>query len=152
MKPGDRLVCAFVDQLPVGTDFKEWPLHVTIVPWFRADVSSYALARGIKTALSGISPFEIRVDGEAVFGRDKTVNLIEQPTPLNDIESQVRSVLKNHNAWLVDESTKKKRPFKPHVTAQKSARLNEGEGFLCDRLYIVEQKGDHKSIEAEIPL
>jgi 2'-5' RNA ligase len=150
MQPGDRLVCAFVNKLSVGAEFKQWPLHVTVVPWFRTEVSTDVLSKEINKVLSDINPFEVRIDHEAVFGRDKTVNLIQQPTPFNDIEAAIRSLLKKRGVWLVDETTKKKRSYQPHVTAQKELRLHEGDGFWCDRLYVVEQKGEHKAIEAEV--
>jgi 2'-5' RNA ligase len=154
MKPGDRLVCAFVEPQPAGHEFKDWPLHVTIVPWFRTPASSDELAGEAKAALNGIGSFKT-VAGEAEqFGyqKSKTANLIRRPTPFMIIEQQVRRLLKNHGAWLVDETTRKKRDYKPHVTAQKSTRLQLGEKFRCDRLYIVEQKGRHKEVGLEIPL
>jgi 2'-5' RNA ligase len=150
MQPGDRLICAFVDRLPAGSEFKQWPLHVTIVPWFR--VGAEELAAELKAALAGIRAFEARVGRETTMGKDKMVNLILPAEQFEDIEFSVRSTLKRHDAWLVDETTKQKRSFKPHVTAQKDARVHEGDSFWCDRLYIIEQKGSHKEIVAEIPL
>ena len=150
MQSGDRLVCVFVNQVPNGVEFKEWPLHVTIVPWFRADVYPDDLLAEIKANLSEVRAFDVHIGPEVTFGRAKTANLIQQPTPLDDIESAVRAVLKGHGAWLVDETTKKKRSYKPHVTAQSNVRLHEGESFWCDRLYIVEQMGGHKTVRVEI--
>jgi 2'-5' RNA ligase len=148
MKPGDRLVCALVEPLPLGASFKDWPLHITIVPWFRTDVPSDSLASEMSAALKDIDPFEVVMDGTAKFGRGKTVNLAQLPTPLTEVETRVRQILKLHQAWLVDETTKHQRPFRPHVTAQKSVRLQEGDNWRCDRLYIIEQKGDHKEVRA----
>jgi 2'-5' RNA ligase len=150
MKPGDRLVCVFVGKPAAGFEFKDWPLHVTIVPWFRTEVVSSELAREINEKLSDIEPFKAQANGAAKFGRNKSVRLIKQPTPFMEVEPRVRQVLKQHQAWLVDETTKKYRSYKPHVTEQKNARLNEGDSFWCDRIYIVEQKGAHKTAVAEV--
>lgn len=155
MIPGDRLLCAFVANQPaVGDSFSDWPLHVTIIPWFRAELPSQDLGRELAGRLDGIAPFRVSIDGESHFGFKgrKTVNLIKTPTPLMDIERQARAILRENKAWLVDETTKTRRPFMPHVTVQKSGRVHEGDSFSVDKLYIVEQKGQHKVIVEVIQL
>jgi 2'-5' RNA ligase len=152
MKPGDRLVCAFVEKFDPGYEFKEWPLHVTIVPWFRIEATSRELTRQFEQVITPMASFEIVIDGTARFGRNKLVNLVLEPSPLTEVEKRVRGVLKERQAWLVDETTKRHHAFRPHVTTQKSARLNESDHFRCDRLYIVEQKGDHKLINTLVML
>jgi 2'-5' RNA ligase len=152
MQPGDRLVCAFVRPNAVGHSFKRWPLHVTIVPWFRADTPTDELAAEMQQALQDIPPFEVVMDGKATFGHNKTVRLVQQPTPFNAVESRVRAVLKRHKAWIADETTKRRRPFQPHVTDQADARLSAGDRFQCDELSIIEQKGSHKVVAATVGL
>jgi hypothetical protein len=151
MLPSDRLLCAFVKPLPVDEAFKVWPLHVTIVPWFRLATSSNQLASELREKLAPIKPFEIKVGAQAKFGQ-RIVNLVKQPTPLSTIEQEARDTLKMHDAWLLDETTKRKWEYKPHVTEQQDARLRDGDHFLCDRIYIVEQAGGHKIVASEVPL
>jgi len=152
MVPADRLICTFVDQQDTGAQFKHWLLHVTIVPWFRLDDSSEAIAQGLARALKSIVPFEAFADGEAHFGprKRRPVALLQQPTPFTNIEAKVRTYLHKKRAWLVDETTKRRYEFRPHVTAQGDAGLEPGDTFWCDRLYIVEQKGDYKEIVSEV--
>jgi 2'-5' RNA ligase superfamily protein len=152
MRPGDRLVCAFVDRLAAGGEFKQWPLHVTLVPWFRVDMSSEELAKGLKAALAGMRQFEARVGRETTLGHGKTVNLIQAPAQFEDMELSLRSALKRQQAWLVDETTKRKSAYKPHVTALAGARVHENDSFWCDRLYLIEQTGAYKTVQSEIPL
>ena len=144
MQPGDRLVCVFVSEPPL--EFKDWPLHVTVVPWFRTDLTSAELADELQSRLSGYKGFQAVMGDEAAFGHHKTVNLVAQPTPLIEIEEQVRTALKQHHAWLVDETTKRGREYRPHVTAQKTGRLYRGDCFVVNKLYIIEQKGGLKKI------
>ena len=153
MIPGDRLLCVLVRPLEQGAEFKDWPLHITIVPWFRTDTSTETLAGELRQALQEQKPFLITVDGEAHFGRRrKPVNLIMLPSPLTDLETAARQLLRSHDAWMVDETTKVKRPFRPHITAQKSVQPREGDRIMCDNLYIIEQKGDHKEVVVCIQL
>lgn len=154
MVPGDRLVVVFVEQKQVGDTFKTWPLHITIVPWFRAETSSDELAAEICEGLADLEPFKAIVAGTAGFGRGgrKPVNLIQEPTFLSEVEQTVRNVLKRCASWLVDETTKIKRTFRPHVTHQGAEQVYEGDILMINRLYIIEQKGGYKEIAATVSL
>lgn len=154
MLPGDRLVCGFVQPQEAGTTFRDWLLHVTIVPWFRLDEDSDRIAAGLEEACAAVRPFEARPGEMVRFGpkKNRPARLVELPTPFTDIEQKVRGYLHKKRAWLVDETTKQRHEFRPHVTVQKGDGLDEGKTFLVERLYIVEQKGDYKEITAEIPL
>jgi 2'-5' RNA ligase len=155
MKPDDRLICLFVKDDASRVRFKEWPLHLTIVPWFRLDTPSQVLAQEITKELHGIGAFPVVMAEATQFGykKSKSVNLVAPPSLLFEIEKRVRATLKRHHAWLVDETTKKrKRVYRPHVTAQKNDRLQAGDVFWCHKLSIVTQRGEYKEITAEIGL
>lgn len=153
MVPGDRLLCIFI-QNQLENDFQQWPLHITIVPWFRTDISTKLLIQRLNDNLSDLTSFEITIAGETSFGYKgrKQVNLIEMPSPLEQIERIMRDILHEANSWLVDETTKLKRQFLPHVTMQGSHRVHEGDRYLVETLYIVEQKGDYKAVVGPVAL
>lgn len=152
MLPDDRLICAFVEPQAVGGRFSGWPLHVTIVPWFRLDEQSEVIAHDLRRELRHVVPFMAIADGEAMFGPHKSrrVRLMQPVLAFKTPEQKVRGYLRKKHAWLVDETTKQHHEFVPHVTDQIDARLQEGHTFWCDRLYIVEQKGGRKEIVGEI--
>lgn len=154
MQPGDRLITAFIDRRETGERFNQWPPHITLIPWFRTDVASDELALEIQATLSHIRPFAVEIGQEERFGARgrKLVNLVNLPSPLEIIEEAARQVLKTHQAWLVDESTRLRHRFRPHVTVQKSGRVQEGDSFKCDRLYLVMQEGSSKLITDEVLL
>jgi hypothetical protein len=154
MLPGDRLVCALVEPQTAGVQLRVWPLHVTIVPWFRLADSSDVIMKGLTRALRTTPSFEALVDGEAMFGirKDRPVRLITQPTPFMQIETKVRTYLHKKHALLIDKTTKRRPEFRPHVTNQGETRLRLGDKFPCDRLYIVEQRGNYKEIVSEVRL
>ena len=150
MVPGDRLVCAFVTPHRIGDRFSEWPLHVTIVPWFRVDIVSDRLAAHMAQRLGTVRFFQVDMAGEAIFGRDKLVNRVKRPTPFGQVEKVMREYLQHEHAWLVDGRTQARYPYQPHVTAQKNERLHEGDSFTCSGLTLVEQRDGFKEIVAEI--
>lgn len=153
MMPGDRLVCAFVNPQKVGKQFSKWPLHVTIVPWFRLKDNSEQVAEGLAKATAPIRPFMVSVVGKAEFGpkRNRPAHLLE-PAEFLELERRVRNYLHQKRAWLVDETTKKPRLFVPHVTFQDGEHLTESSQLFCDRLFIVEQKGEYKELVGEVTL
>lgn len=152
MQTGDRLICVLLKPLAVGYTFKNWPLHVTILPWSRTEVSSEELTDELRYIFADIRPFTMHVAGEAGFGYKgrKLVNLIAKPSLLDALESRARKVLHGHKAWIVDEANGFKRQFRPHITENKSGRAHAGESYACDALYIVEQKGEHKEVTGKI--
>ncbi|HSW80499.1 MAG TPA: hypothetical protein VLG47_07000 [Candidatus Saccharimonadales bacterium] len=155
MVPGDRLLCVLVENKPIGFEFKDWLLHVTIVPWFRLEIESKALRRDLETVLKAIRPFSVFMGQENVgFGhqKGKMATLIKLPTPLIEIEHKVRAYFHSQHAWLVDETTKRTSSFKPHITNQKNGSMHEGDIFTCDKLFVVEQKGGYKKITGEVNL
>jgi hypothetical protein len=153
MLPGDRLLCAFVEKQAVSSIFKDWPLHITIVPWFRLDISSPQLAKQLKEHYIGSNSFKAIVENETQFGykKPKLVNLISAPA-LMELEGQTRRLLHAHKAWVVDEADKTRRGFRPHITAMGTNRVHEGDSFDCDYLYIISQHGAFKQIDDVIIL
>jgi len=148
--PNDRLVCVLIDAK--DGSFKDWPLHITIVPWFRLELTSSDLVKQLSSKLKDLESFSVTLGEEAKMGRNKTVTLVNLPTPLEEIESCVRRFLKDHGAWLVDETTQRPRSFKPHVTYQKGIGLKSGERIAINELQLVEQKGDKKLVVGTINL
>lgn len=154
MAPGDRLICAFVEPQSESEQFADWPLHVTIVPWFRTPLTTATIVQALAKRLHNQPQFQVTLDGEAQFGRrgQKLVHLVQEPTPLMGIEQKIRSYLHKHDAWIADETTASRRPFRPHVTRQAHADVEAGSTFMCDTLYIVEQHGGYKAVVGEVAL
>jgi 2'-5' RNA ligase len=154
MLPDDRLVCGFIRPIAVGDSFQTWPLHITVVPWFRLPDLTVSIVVGLTEALTPIAPFRATATAEALMGprHNRPVALLAEPTPFQDIEQRVRNYLHKKRAWLVDETTKIQRPFRPHVTVQQIDQLLIGDSFATDSIYIVEQKGDYKQVVGEIKL
>ena len=154
MLPGDRLVCSFVRPIAVGDTFQTWPLHVTVVPWFRLADPTDRITHGLTEALKTIPPFIAVTDAETLMGpkHNRPVMLVSEPTPFRDIEQRTRNYLHKKRAWLVDETTKKPRSFRPHVTVQALDRLHTRDTFTTSSIFIVEQKGDYKQVVGEVIL
>jgi 2'-5' RNA ligase len=154
MLPEDRLVCAFVEPQEIGQQFRQWLLHVTVVPWYRDTEKTDVICNGLQRALSTIHPFSVMVEGDALFGprKNRPVKLLRSPNGFEAIEPKVRNYLHKKRALLIDETTKRKTTFRAHITLQPGATCTDGDVVTCTHLYIVEQKGDYKQIVGDISL
>ena len=154
MVPGDRLVCMFITSRMAGDRFSQWPLHITIVPWFRSAASSARLTQELEGLLGGYTPFNVLMGEEALFGarRNQAVRLVQLPSPLQAVERVARNYLHALDAWIVDESTKVNRSYRPHVTVQGKEQLQEGEQFICETVYLIKQLGGIKEVDGLINL
>lgn len=145
MIPGDRLVCLFIGDKPKNK-FTHWPLHLTLVPWFRLNLQSPELVNLLHRKLINLKPMTLTYMGRSLLGNKRNVTMIEATPKLNQLEKIIRQTLKEAEAWLVDESTRKKRNFLPHVTDQKNISFPTNEPIICQRVFLVEQFGRYKQV------
>lgn len=144
MEPGDRLICCLVKPFIARASFSSWPLHITIVPWFRVNVDSGQLVSELP--LDRFLPFRVILGNESRLGANKPVTLIKLPSELTEIEAETRTYLHDKGAWLADETTKKAHSFLPHLTWQKGVKPVEN--FSITEIQIVQQAGDNKVVVA----
>lgn len=149
MKPGDYLVTVFPDEHMVGETFgEEWLLHVTILAWFRLKMPAQKLASALEQAYHGVAPFTIELAGETHlgFGGTALVNLVRLPSPLIKLQRRTVALLDDLHADFVTGRGTWGGEYRPHMTAQTSARMHEGDTFTCDRFYLVERVGNRHKI------
>ncbi|MGH7237323.1 MAG: hypothetical protein ACREGF_02195 [Candidatus Saccharimonadales bacterium] len=144
MKPGDRLICCLVRPLASGASFSDWPLHITIVPWFRINVVSSRLVNEL--SLNKFLPFKVTLGSESSLGVNKPVTLIKLPSALTEIEAVIHNYLHDKGAWLVDETTKEPHSFLPHITWQKGVK--PAGGFRIAEIQLMQQTGGSKMVVA----
>lgn len=153
MYPGDRLLCFFVQPVE-RSEFRGWPLHITVVPWFRLALPATKLSADLAAAFAKFRVFDIRVAGEAFFGRrhSRVVDLLEASAEMSTIEQACRQYLHAQNAWIVDETTRRRFAYRPHVTRQGNVRVYGGDVIRCQSVCIVEQHGDYKTVVDKVEL
>lgn len=155
MHSGDRLVCAFTKQREVGQLFKDWPLHVTIVPWFRLGVETDHLVQDLHLVWRDEAAFDVHMGEEDTHfdhQKNRMATTVALPSPFVGLEQQLRDYLHNHDAWIADELAGRRYSYRPHVTVQREGRLGSGDRFRCDQLYVVEQRGGEKAVVGTIAL
>jgi hypothetical protein len=117
----------------------EWPLHMTLAPWFGASDFD-AVDTRLKQIASAARPFTYAVGGTALFGAAKEVpvNLIEDNTALMILRQSLIDALHAENAAFVSDKFIGD-AFRPHITRHEPTGkfVTEGETMLFDAFHAV---------------
>jgi len=135
----EHLVVIMAEATRVGREFVEWPLHITIVPWFpTADEAKLDAVMEILAARH--QAFEVKVGKIDYFGKkDKlAVNHIEDNNRLRDLHWEVFHSLEK-NGFLIHQKDHLGEKYKPHITHQAGRYKWPGEVVNISALSLVKQ-------------
>jgi 2'-5' RNA ligase len=129
---GEFVVVCMRQAIAVGTRFTQWPLHLTLVPWFTApDIETVQAA--LEPVLRLTSPFTVDVGDRAYFGQRKLPVKLLKPSPqLHALHGLLLSKLEEQGWPITGRYTGQH--YKPHIT-QKAGLDAEGE-FVIGAVYI----------------
>lgn len=141
MRPGALVAVAMVDPAAVPTRFRrkrlEWPLHVTVAPWFTVPDEAEFISF-LKTHLPSEPQFEAVMGENTAFGTDREipVTLVLNRQPFALLHNYLLEVVQGHhgeilvNTWLRED-------YKPHVTHHGDSRLFPGDSFMVRAITLV---------------
>jgi 2'-5' RNA ligase len=131
----------FVEQQLEGWKFERshWPLHVTLVPWFKVS-DEEAVIRSLEKLGERTGTFTLHVGGIEHFGRnrDVPVNIITNPEPARVLhEDLIMTLGKADIAY--DEQQYINRNYAPHITRHErdGRHSNKGEEIYVDDFHLV---------------
>ena len=91
---GSLIIVHLVESIETGAVFPrkraEWPLHITLVPWFYlADDQREAFLQALTELAAAYAPFTVNVGEEEKFGPDKdvSVNLLVEQAPVRSLHA-----------------------------------------------------------------
>lgn len=140
---GSHIAVIMVDKLPKGAAFRrkrmEWPLHVTVMPWFSVAKPQHLLLQDLETITKKRKSFRLAVDSDALFGpkKDISVSLVQKNENISSLHQELLRYVLAHGAvedsyvqWLGDA-------YRPHITHHGKIRPNTGDIISADGLTIV---------------
>lgn len=146
MKPGALIIVAMVDPATVPTTFRrkrlEWPLHVTIAPWFTVPDET-KMIRFLESNLLSEPSFIAEIGDDTTFGEDGSiaVSLVANPQRFNVLHNYLLEYIRDNegaifvNTWTGDA-------YRPHVTHHGDNRLYGGDSFAVQSLTLVRLADD----------
>lgn len=146
-KRNENVVAILLEPVKIGKEFIEWPLHITIVPWFHGyDADKLdELLRGLATKHK---PFMATVGQIERFGykKDVEVNVIDDYEPLKRLHLDVFNTLENNN-FIIHQKDFVGEDYRAHITRQPKSHKNEGEVIEVKSFALVKQERLKKSGE-----
>jgi 2'-5' RNA ligase len=147
------LLCLFTEEVNSGQSFMNWPLHITLVPWFELKddkLSSFLdeLARVGKV----IGPLKLDTRGVAYFSHDRVkVTLINNDDSLFRLHNKLLKLLDRFHVNL-EASKYTANHYRPHITHNKHGSMIPKSISVNKVHMVVKTEGNYRKIIKEINL
>lgn len=122
---GSLIIVHLVERRPEGTIFRrtraEWPLHMTLVPWFTiTEKGCGQLLAALRSYSATKASSAVHVGGEELFGAEKDVpvNLIVEQQPVAKLHDELSAIVGQsvQEHWPESEG----RAYRAHITHHNS--------------------------------
>jgi 2'-5' RNA ligase len=135
------VLVTFLEPVEEGTEFTvgHWPLHTTLVSNFVADLEAGHLVSKLTELFAQHKALETVALQDEHFGPQKQVHVtLLQLTPeLRALHKAAMRIIKDSGA-VFDEPKYLDEGFRPHVTVQQDARVNEGDSVVISTVSLVD--------------
>lgn len=144
-KRNENVIAILLEPLQLDREFIQWPLHITIVPWFhgydeeKLDLLLAGLAKAVK-------PFSAVVGDVEKFGpkKDVAVNVIDDNSDLIKLHEIVFNELER-NGFVIHQKDFVGDKYRAHVTRQPISNANFGDELEIKSLTLIKQERLKKS-------
>jgi hypothetical protein len=144
-KRNEYVVATLLEPVEIGKEFIEWPLHITIVPWFQCndDKKLDALLTEIAEAKKN---FVVKVgeDGKLGLKKDVPVNLVEINPNMIKLHWSVFKTL-DKNSFSVHQKQWVGDNFLAHITHQSHGQKHEGDVLAIKSFTLIKQVQQKKT-------
>jgi len=135
------VIVASLESLTTGASFatSRFPLHMTLVPPFRADCELLALIAAVKAVSRKTECMLAEVIGHEQFGpnADIAVALIRPIESVLNAHSRLTEAL-IPLGWAATEPHYNGEGFRPHITSTDDRHVRLGEQFLLNQIAVIE--------------
>jgi 2'-5' RNA ligase len=135
-----------VENLP-DEEFREWPLHCTLVYWFKYGGDMTELIQKFTEFFADFDSQELLGGSTAYFGprQDLAVTLVNKTQSLQKFHDEtVNKVLELSGEFESDEFMRSN--FTPHVTEHGGRKLENGTPHVSKGVYLVESLSESPKI------
>ena len=144
--------------LNAGDEFTvaDWPLHVTLVEPFQAELAASEVAAAIRRVAETAEPVRASAGEPAMFGRrrDVPVTLVRDGGELAGLRTRTLDSLRE--AGIDMARLRARTDFRPHVTRKRHAHLSPGDRVVLDTVALIDMRpaegAHHRSVVASCRL
>lgn len=135
MQQSTLILVVMIEPQPVGYKFArkrdEWPLHITLVPWFAISPDDNpAFQNALAAYAASLQSFVVTVGQEAHFGSsgDVCVNVISDQEPLQSIHEDLLDVVQAYGGHPDPGAhTWTQTAYRAHITHHAGGRRHQGD-------------------------
>ena len=122
----------------------EWPLHITLLANFTINRPLVDLKILLRNYCQQTKPFNVSVQGEALFGakHNVAVSLIQPNQNISSIHQNLADLASNLGATF-DEAAYMGTGYRPHATIQAHSRLMNKQVVSLSEFTLVDMFPDH---------
>jgi hypothetical protein len=132
----------------------EWPLHVTIVPWFKMpEEHEGAFSTSVTNLTHRIRPITIHGGEEKLFGEDNNIRVrtISSMGSLALLHNELVERITHFDGQIFSEWINGREGYAPHVSATSTDELKHCEQRTLTHLHRVRKEAGRKVVIASLP-
>jgi 2'-5' RNA ligase len=137
----EYVVVALLDTADIGDRLVQWPLHLTIVPWFSYYEPEKFLDE-VRNIVNQTSAIDLQVSSQTTWGYN-TVNTVQYSISLHRLHEDLLKLAMKHGRMNRTGNDYHGRSYTPHITHQGRSRVNEGQRIKIETVYVVERDMSH---------
>ncbi len=142
----------FFKNMPQGAEFTPGVLHLTVIPWFVANISPQEVADSFKNNFKDFKSFEIIVAGKTTFGPRKNVavSLVEHNENLVMLHNKALDWFEQLSGRWAVKNPYVDAEYEPHIRRRPGIQINAGDKIKVGSLTLVEanRKEDNQRLVA----
>ena len=146
----EYILIALLDDHRPGDAFAQWPLHVTLVPWFSPlDLNQFI--EELKSKAGMYTQITSTVGEQRIWG-PHTVNVIDRVPVLQELHTELLALVRLHGRLLINEQYTGEN-YTPHITHQADISAYQNSSVIISGLYLIDRPsgGGMKTVVANIP-
>ncbi len=129
------MLAVLLERKEAGNEFGRWPLHVTLIPWFKLEKPVQELSASIQHLLDTFQQFSVKVGSQKQWGRN-TVFTINSPA-LHALHNGLLQLI-NQEANITAPMRFVGEDFQPHITQKAYATVQPGFSVTIKKIYLIE--------------
>lgn len=135
----EHVIAIMLESVSPADKFIEWPLHITIVPWFHCDATE-KLDKFLHNVADKQTRFSAKVGQSHMLGKNKDVpvSLIDESPKLAKLHQKILEILEK-NGYRVHQKEWVGENYIAHITHQLHGRKHPGEKLKINSFTLVRQ-------------
>lgn len=133
------MLAHMVEPMPALQEFRIWPQHITLVPWFDTD-NPERLKQELEIVAGDILPLSLTIGEMAIFGARRgkplTVRLIQKSPGIEELHEKLINITEKYGE-LVSERYIRER-YTPHITRRDGVIFEVGQTHVLNSFDLIE--------------